>query len=92
MKPILLVLTGIIFLALGLVGLLIPVIPGVLFLLLATAVFAQLSPGFRKRMTRNPRLARFFSRMDAGERMGFADRCKMTFYASLEAIVKKPRR
>ncbi|MEM7098245.1 MAG: DUF454 family protein [Pseudomonadota bacterium] len=92
MKPIFLTILGILFLGIGMIGLLIPVIPGILFLFLAAALFAQLCPSLRHRLGRHPRLARFFDRIDAGERLSFFDQCKMTFYASLEAIVKKPRR
>jgi len=51
-------------LALGLVGLLVPLIPGLLFLVIAAAVAAKLSPAFESTLRRNATLAGYLDRTD----------------------------
>ncbi len=78
-------------LLLGLIGLIIPVLPGVLFILLAALVFAAVSPRLRRRLSRNPRFRRLFKRMDHSDNLPFGARCKLAFWATLEAL-NPPRR
>ena len=87
-----LILFGTAALLLGLVGLIIPVIPGILFLLVAAGVFAQLSPFVRSRLDNHPRMTRFFRRLDASQSLSVLDQCKLTFFASMEAVTRPIRR
>ena len=79
-------------LLLGLIGLIIPIIPGVVFLFIAAGLLAQLSPTVRHNLDRHPRMSRFFRRLDSSSAMGLYDQCKMTFFASLEAITRPTKR
>jgi len=49
-------------LALGAIGLLLPLIPGLLFLAVAATVAARLSPGFESTLRRNATLAGYLDR------------------------------
>jgi uncharacterized membrane protein YbaN (DUF454 family) len=51
-------------LALGAIGLLLPIIPGLLFLAVAAAVAAKLSPAFESTLRRNATLAGYLDRTD----------------------------
>jgi uncharacterized membrane protein YbaN (DUF454 family) len=51
-------------LVLGGIGLLIPIFPGLLFLLIAAAVAAKLSPAFERTLRRNATLAGYLDRTD----------------------------
>ena len=85
MKTMSLTLVGIIALALGLIGLVVPIIPGVLFLLVAALCFGVLSRPVRSRLERNGRMKRLFGRLDAGRHLGVPTRMKLAFWAVLEA-------
>lgn len=77
-------------LALGLVGLLLPFLPGFLFLFFAAACFAAVFPQIKRHLSHHPRMLRFFRRIDAGENLDITTQFKLAFWASLEAI--NPRR
>ena len=51
-------------LELGGIGLLVPIIPGLLFLVIAAAVAARLSPEFNTTLRRNPTLAGYLDKTD----------------------------
>ncbi len=85
MKTMSLTLFGSIALALGLIGLIIPIIPGVLFLLVAALCFGVLSRPVRGHLERNGRMRRLFGRLDAGRHLGLPTRMKLAFWAVLEA-------
>jgi uncharacterized membrane protein YbaN (DUF454 family) len=51
-------------LALGAIGLLLPIIPGLLFLVIAAAVAAKLSPAFASTLRRNATIAGYLDRTD----------------------------
>ncbi len=91
MKSIAILVTGVLTASIGVLGLLIPVIPGVLFLLIAALCFATLSPGLRQKMQRNPRLKRLLLRLDAGHGLQLTTRCKLMFWAILEAANPRTR-
>ena len=91
MKTILILAAGSISLTLGLMGLLLPFMPGFLFLLIAAACFASLSPRTRAGLERHPRLQRFFGRLDAAAHLGVSARAKLAFWAALETIAPSRR-
>ncbi len=76
--------TGALFL--GILGLVVPLIPGVLFLLVAAAAFAAISPRVRRRLSTHPRMERYFHHMDAGDRLDIVSRAKLAFWATLDAL------
>ncbi|MEQ9451569.1 MAG: DUF454 family protein [Pseudomonadales bacterium] len=86
MKRFLLIPIGFGAAAIGLFGLIVPVIPGVLFLLVAMLCFATALPRLRTRLSRSPRFARLFRRMDHSAQLPAVARLKLTFWALLEAV------
>lgn len=51
-------------LVLGGIGLLLPIVPGLLFIAVAAVVAAKLSPAFEQTLRRNPTLAGYLDRTD----------------------------
>jgi uncharacterized membrane protein YbaN (DUF454 family) len=51
-------------LALGLAGLILPLIPGLLFLAVAAAIAAKLSPAFERTLRQSPTLAGYLDKTD----------------------------
>ncbi len=75
------------FLFVGVLGLLLPVIPGFLFLVLAAGLYASIFPPVRNMLGRShPRMRRFFRRLDHGRQLDFISHCKLAFWASVEAV------
>ena len=91
MKVVVLFLLGCASLVLGLIGLIIPIIPGFLFILIALACFASGFPQMKRSLNRHPRLARFFDRLESGAHLHWMSRIKLAFWASLEAVNPKQR-
>lgn len=91
MKFVILLFAGCGFFALGLLGLVLPIFPGFIFLLAAAACFASLSPKLREKLSKHPRLRRFFNRLESGAHLHWGTRIKLAFWASLEAVNPKQR-
>jgi len=85
-------LLGSFCLILGGLGLLLPFMPGFLFLLIAAACFASLSPGLRRHFERHPRMRRFFHRLDNGAHLHMGDRARLAFWAALETVLPNRNR
>lgn len=92
MKKIVIGLVGLVSVALGLFGLIVPLIPGVLFLLIAAVCFATLSPRLQRRLRSNPRLRRLFDRVEQGGQLGSWPRIKLMLWAVAEAATPSRRR
>lgn len=91
MKSLIVITAGIGATLLGLLGLLIPVIPGILFLLVAAICFASVSPEVRQQLQRFPRFRRLMTRVDSGRGMQLMMRCRLVFWALLEAVNPRTR-
>ena len=76
----------------GLLGLVIPIIPGVLFLIVAGGLIAQLFPSVRQRLSRNARMRRLFTRLDAGEKLAVIEQIKLVFLAAAEVVTRPIRK
>jgi uncharacterized membrane protein YbaN (DUF454 family) len=92
LKRLLLMCTGLMLLALGLIGLLLPFLPGVLFLILAVACFAAVSTRFSHRLDRNPQVRRWRARWRASAELSPIDRCRFVFWLTLSALLAPWRR
>lgn len=92
MKKLILFPLAIVFSVVGVIGLLIPVIPGVLFLLAALVCLGLVFPSLRQHLEQQPRLKRFFLRLDKTRYLGLAARCKLLFWALLEMVTPGRRR
>ncbi|MGE0623324.1 MAG: DUF454 family protein [Pseudomonadales bacterium] len=85
-------LLGVSLALLGLVGLVVPLMPGVVFLALAACCFAALSPRFQARLERHPGWRGFNRRWTASRHLPVLHRAKLAFWLSAEAAVKLVRR
>jgi uncharacterized membrane protein YbaN (DUF454 family) len=85
-KKLILLVCGMALLGLGVVGLALPFLPGIAFLLCAALCFAALSPKMQGLMSRHPRVAHFFRRVEQGRGLDLVNRIKLTFWATLEAL------
>lgn len=91
MKRLLLIPLAVVLTLLGFVGLIIPILPGFLFLLLALVCMAMIFPQLRQRLETVPRMRRFFHRVEQTRCLGLARRCKLWFWAALEMLTPSHR-
>ena len=80
-------LAGSAFFLLGLVGLLVPVLPGFLFLIIAIMCFAAISPRVRRRLEGNRTLKAMHGRWRRGRGLPMWHRIKLMFWLSAESGV-----
>ena len=92
---------GVLLVGLGLVGLLIPILPGFLFLILAVVCFPWPSPRLQQRLEGHPgwhrgrrALGRFRRRWQASSGLPALSRVRLAFWLGAEAALKvaSPRR
>ncbi|MEM7078177.1 MAG: DUF454 family protein [Pseudomonadota bacterium] len=89
MRRALLIISGTILVMLGILGLVLPFAPGLLFLLLGAVCFSLASNRLRDHLARQPRLARLFERLDRGEELDLVARMKLVFWACAEAVTRR---
>ncbi len=80
------------FLVLGLVGLVIPIIPGVLFLLLAALCASSASPLIAEKFQRNRHWRRYQRHWQHSEGMTVFQRSRLAFWLTARALVEGARR
>ena len=81
-------------LVLGLVGLVIPVIPGILFLLLAAVCLSSASPRLAEKFQRNRHWRRYQRHWRHSEGMSLFQRVRLAFWWTARALidgVQRPR-
>lgn len=82
-KRSMLMAAGIVALALGLVGLAMPLLPGVLFLAVAMVCFSAASNRLRRRLHASPRIRPYLVRWEASRGLGVARRLRLAFWLAL---------
>jgi uncharacterized membrane protein YbaN (DUF454 family) len=90
-KITLLYLLACVFLVLGLIGLVIPVLPGVLFLLGAAICVSCASPRAHRTFSRSATYRHWRRRWDAGAGLSAVDRARLAFWLSMETTFKAVR-
>jgi len=78
--------------ALGLVGLLLPLLPGVFFLLAAVICLSLASPSLAERWNRHPALARWHRRWRASAGLPGWQRGRLAFWLTADAALETLRR
>ncbi len=76
-----------IFLCLGLLGLLVPVLPGFLFLIVAALCASAASPTAQRTLQRQPRSARVCSRPAMGTQLSTLDRARLSFWLTARNLL-----
>lgn len=82
LKRLLLITTGIVLVLAGLVGLVVPVLPGVLFLALAAVCFSAGSPRIRSHLDGHPGWQRFQTSWRRGRSLSLLERARLAFWLS----------
>ena len=80
------------FLVLGLIGLVIPVIPGILFLLLAAVCVSSASPRIAEKFQRNRHWRRYQRHWKHSEGMTLFQRSRLAFWLTARALVERVQR
>jgi uncharacterized membrane protein YbaN (DUF454 family) len=83
---------GIMFLALGVIGLLIPIIPGVLFLAGAVYMLSRGSRRVKAFADGHPKLRKLQHRMNQLDAVSIVEKCQVTVLMTLEAVVVTVRK
>lgn len=74
-------------LLIGAVGLVLPIVPGILFLGLAVLIAARWSPGLEKALRRNRTLGGYLDQTAGFERLSAPRQVKLAAWLALKAIV-----
>lgn len=83
-----LILAATVFTLLGLIGLLIPILPGFLFLIMAAVCVAALSPRFERRLARHPAWRGWQLRWRQSRGLPLYRRLQLAFWLSAEAVMQ----
>ncbi len=86
-RTVLLAGLGAVLVLLGLIGLVLPLMPGVVFLLAAGCCFAALSPGIRTHLERYPAWRGFNRRWHASRGLPLLRRTQLAFWLAAEAAM-----
>jgi uncharacterized membrane protein YbaN (DUF454 family) len=72
---------------LGGIGLILPIFPGLLFLVIAAAVAARLSPEFNRTLRRHPTLAGYLDKTDALTRLPLGKKIQVLLLLGVKMLV-----
>lgn len=72
----------------GLIGLVLPVIPGVVFLVVAFLLLSRVSPRLARWAKRKPQLNRLQNRFNAMGRMSWSERFRFSFWVAMSGILQ----
>jgi uncharacterized membrane protein YbaN (DUF454 family) len=90
-RKVIYLLIGGVCLALGVIGLIIPIIPGVLFLMAAVYLLSRGSGKIKRFTDRDPRILQMQQRMEQFGEVNVADRFRLAGWMALDAAVKSVR-
>ena len=97
-RQFLLATLGVMLLGLGLIGLIVPVLPGVLFLALAAACFSCCSPALQRKLEQSPLWMRFQKlthrarrRWLAGRGLPVLSRLRLAFWLTADTLFRGVR-
>ncbi len=76
-----------IFLLLGVIGLILPIIPGLLFLFLAALMLAKVSKRFDTMLNRNSNMRYWRRRWDTSSGLPLVERVKLSCWVAARALV-----
>jgi uncharacterized membrane protein YbaN (DUF454 family) len=82
-----LIIAAVAFTLLGLIGLIIPILPGFLFLILAVVCVSALSPRFERRLARHPAWRGWRLRWRESRGLPLHRRVQLAFWLSAEAAM-----
>lgn len=74
-------------LALGAIGLLLPIVPGLLFLLVAAVVAAKLSPSFERTLRQNETVAGYLDRTDGFMELPLGQKIQVTCLLCVQMLI-----
>lgn len=74
-------------LALGAVGLILPLIPGLLFLAVAAVIAAKLSPSFEQMLRQNPTLSGYLDRTDGFAALPFGKKIQVACLLFVKMLI-----
>lgn len=86
-KRAVLICLGCIFVALGLIGLLVPIMPGLLFLVAAAVCFSATSADLQSRLERHPAFRGLRNRWLAGRDLPLFHRARLAFWLTAEVAM-----
>ena len=93
LRTICLTALGLVFLLLGLIGMLLPFFPGLPLLVLALLCLGAASPMLSQRFARHPQLRPYWRRWEAGTGLPLLQRARLGLWLTLGAIsdtLKRP--
>ncbi len=71
----------------GLIGLILPVIPGVVFLIVAVLLLSRVSPRLARWVRQKPEMNRAQNRFDAMGRLNWGERVRLCFWMTMSGIL-----
>ena len=74
-------------LLLGAAGLILPLIPGLLFIAIAAVIAAKLSPGFERTLRQNPTLSGYLDRTDGFMTLPLGEKIKVACLLCLKMLI-----
>ncbi len=92
LKRALLISLGTLFLFFGIIGLFIPVLPGIVLLIAAAACFSSVSPTFNRWVKQNRRVRYWQSRWQNSAELPFYKRVQLAFWLGIDSIVDPSKR
>lgn len=72
----------------GMIGIVLPVIPGVIFLIVAMLLLSRVSPRVARWVKQKPEMNRMQDRFDSMGRMRWGERLRLSFWMAMSGVVQ----